>query len=38
MEDFLIRPREESAVIEPTRPKLNRFTYAADIATVSTVS
>jgi hypothetical protein len=25
MEDFLTRPREESTVIEPTRPRLTSF-------------
>jgi hypothetical protein len=29
MEHFLTRPREESPMIESTRPKLNRFKYAA---------
>jgi hypothetical protein len=29
MEHFLTRPREESTMIQSTRPKLNRFKYAA---------
>jgi hypothetical protein len=32
MEDFLTRPREESNMIEPIRPKLTRFKYAAMLA------